>query len=62
MPNIIFRLSIAATLREMEVGEMVEFDRNDVEIEIVRTAASRQKGRKFNVHKTPGTIIVTRKS
>lgn len=62
MPNVIFRLNIAATLREMEVGEVVEFFRDDVEVDIVRTAASRQKGRKFNVHKTPETIVVTRRS
>lgn len=62
MPNVIFRLSIAATLREMEVGEEVAFDRSDVEVDIVRTAASRQKDRKYNVHKTPDTIIVTRRA
>lgn len=62
MPNVIFRLNIAATLREMKIGEEVTFDRGDVEVETVRIAASRQKERKYNVHKTQQTIVVTRKS
>jgi len=62
MPNVIFRLNIAATLREMEVGEEVSFDRRDVEVDIVRTAASRQKPKIFSVNKTAETIKVTRRS
>lgn len=62
MPNLIFRLNVRATLNEMEVGDEIEIFRDDVEVDIVRSAASRLKPKIFTVNKSDETIKVTRRS
>lgn len=62
MPNLIFRLNVSATLRAMKIGEELELFREDVDVEAVRSAASRLKPMVFTVNKNNGVIKVFRKS
>ena len=62
MPNLIFRLNVRATLRSMQIGEVLELFLDDVEEAHVRTAASRLKPMKFSVRKGEETLTITRKS
>lgn len=62
MPNLIFRLNVRATLRAMKIGEELELFREDVDVEAVRSAASRLKPMVFTVNKNNDVIKVYRKS
>lgn len=62
MPNLIFRLNVKATLRSMKIGEELELFREDVDVEAVRSAASRLKPMVFTVNKNNDVIKVFRKS
>lgn len=62
MPNLIFRLNVRATLRAMKIGEELELFREDVDVEAVRSAASRLKPMVFTVNKNNDVIKVFRKS
>lgn len=62
MPNLIYRLNVRGTLRSMEIGEELELSREDVDVEAVRSAASRLKPMAFTVKKNDYVIKVFRKS
>ena len=62
MPNLIFRLNVRATLRAMKIGEELELFREDVDVEAVRSAASRLKPMVFTVNKNNDVIKVFRTS